>query len=88
MMINDDEKHTQKNATAFVYSCGKSYKCRQGLSVHKKKCLQIKESSSVITSDENREKYYQKVLNNIQETIHLKKIHFCSIVKFMCYFII
>ena len=49
MMTNDDKK-TPKNATAFMCSCGKSYKYRQGLSVHKKKCLQIKESS-VITSD-------------------------------------
>ena len=49
MMTNDDKK-TPKNPAAFMCSCGKSYKYRQGLSLHKKKCLQIKESS-VITSD-------------------------------------
>ena len=42
MMTNDDKK-TPKNPTAFMCSCGKSYKYRQGLSVHKKKCLQIKD---------------------------------------------
>ena len=38
MMTNDYEK-TPKNATAlFVCECGKEYKHRQGLYVHKKKC--------------------------------------------------
>jgi len=75
MMTNDDTK-TPKNAAAFMCSCGKSYKYRQGLSVHKKKCLQIKESS-VITADnkidatllmdmikQNRELQQQLIVSN------------------------
>ena len=75
MMTNDDKKNP-KNAAAFMCSCGKSYKYRQGLSVHKKKCLQIKESS-VITSDnkidatllmemikQNRELQQQLIVSN------------------------
>ena len=42
MMTNDDntdDKNT-KNATSYMCVCGKSYKHRQGLSLHKKKCVQ------------------------------------------------
>ena len=35
--INDDNKMPE-NATAFTCDCGKKYKYRQGLSVHKQKC--------------------------------------------------
>ena len=37
MMTNDDKK-APKNAKAYICDCGKEYKYRQGLSVHKKKC--------------------------------------------------
>jgi len=37
MMTNDDMK-TPKNSKAFTCECGKEYKYRQGLSVHKRKC--------------------------------------------------
>jgi hypothetical protein len=37
MMTNDDNK-VPKNAKAYICDCGKEYKYRQGLSVHKKKC--------------------------------------------------
>ena len=40
MMTNSDIKpqKTPKNPTAYMCICGKSYKYRQGLSLHKKKC--------------------------------------------------
>ena len=37
MMTNDDKK-VPKNAKSYICDCGKEYKYRQGLSVHKKKC--------------------------------------------------
>jgi len=42
MMTNDDNNDDKnaKNAAAYMCVCGKSYKHRQGLSLHKKKCDQ------------------------------------------------
>ena len=42
MMTNDDNNDDKnpKNPTAYMCVCGKSYKYRQGLSLHKKKCDQ------------------------------------------------
>ena len=37
LMTTDDDK-TPKNPAAYICDCGKSYKHRQGLSLHKKKC--------------------------------------------------
>jgi len=39
LMTNDDDKNAE-NAAAYICDCGKSYKHRQGLSLHKKKCVQ------------------------------------------------
>jgi len=39
LMTTDDDK-TPKNPAAYICDCGKSYKHRQGLSLHKKKCVQ------------------------------------------------
>ena len=77
MMTNDDTK-TQKNAKAYICECGKSYKYRQGLSVHRKKCTtKQKDLSSVIISDnkidsnllldlikQNRELQQQLIVSN------------------------
>ena len=77
MMTNDDTK-TQKNAKAYICECGKSYKYRQGLSVHRKKCAtKQKDLSSVIISDnkidsnllldlikQNRELQQQLIVSN------------------------
>jgi hypothetical protein len=42
MMTNDDNNDDKnaENAAAYMCVCGKSYKHRQGLSLHKKKCVQ------------------------------------------------
>jgi len=42
LMTNDDAKNAEnaENAAAYICDCGKSYKHRQGLSLHKKKCVQ------------------------------------------------
>ncbi len=63
MMTNDDkndDKKMPKNAAAllesqFVCECGKRYKYRQGLSVHRKKCS-YEEPKNIITSNEIPEK--------------------------------
>ena len=59
MMTNDDkndDKKMPKNAAAliepqFVCECGKKYKYRQGLSVHRKKCS-YEEPRNIITTNE------------------------------------
>jgi hypothetical protein len=53
--INDDNK-TPKNAAAllqsqFICDCGKMYKYRQGLSVHRKKCLYEEPKNSMTTNE-------------------------------------
>ena len=42
MMTNSDKTSDKnaKNASAYICDCGKSYKYRQGLSLHKKTCIQ------------------------------------------------
>ena len=81
--ITMDNKKCQKNAKnaeikLYVCSCGKSYKYRQGLSLHKKKCAtKQKDLSSVIISDnkidsnllldlikQNRELQQQLIVSN------------------------
>ena len=48
MMTNDDTRMPE-NPKAYICECGKSYKYRQGLSVHKKKCT----AKNVITVMDN-----------------------------------
>jgi hypothetical protein len=43
MMTNDDANDDNKTPKAYVCDCGKKYKYRQGLGVHKKKCQYIEE---------------------------------------------
>jgi hypothetical protein len=56
IMTNDDKKspklaktrqHSPKLAQAYMCSCGKNYKYRQGLSSHKKKCNYIEEIEEI-----------------------------------------
>ena len=77
MMTNDDTENP-KNPRAYICECGKSYKYRQGLSVHRKKCAtKQKDLSSVIISDnkidsnllldlikQNRELQQQLIVSN------------------------
>jgi len=54
MMTNDDNNDDKnpKNPTAYMCVCGKSYKYRQGLSLHKKKCDQ-KTPEKPLENEEN-----------------------------------
>ena len=77
MMTNDDTKMPE-NPRAYICECGKSYKYRQGLSLHRKKCAtKQKDLSSVIISDnkidsnllldlikQNRELQQQLIVSN------------------------
>ena len=77
MMTNGDTKMPE-NPRAYICECGKSYKYRQGLSVHRKKCAtKQKDLSSVIISDnkidsnllldlikQNRELQQQLIVSN------------------------
>ena len=46
MMTNDDTENAEKCQKPYFCICGKSYKHRQGLSVHKRKCLYKEEAIS------------------------------------------
>jgi hypothetical protein len=63
-MVNDDGKMTkdddniiqdvkENSKPCFECSCGKEYKFRQGLFVHKKKCKDINKNNIVMTINEN-----------------------------------
>lgn len=60
---NNNEKNEKKN---FTCECGKIYKHRQSLSVHKKKCILLNECTSLVTIEEKKEiielKEYNKEL--------------------------
>ena len=50
-MLTNVDKVPQKGATPeFICECGKTYKHRQSLSIHKKKCLFIEESTILVES--------------------------------------
>ena len=46
MMTNDDQQKKKTPKPKFVCECGKEYKYKQGLSVHKKKCLFINQEET------------------------------------------
>ena len=53
MMTNSDKisYKNAENAAAYICDCGKSYKYRQGLSLHKKKCIQKTPENEEKTQD-------------------------------------
>jgi hypothetical protein len=55
IMTNDDKKSQKIPLKEFECICGKKYKYRQGLSVHKKKCNYLIESTTLITIEEKKE---------------------------------
>ena len=60
MMTNDDPPIKKSPITKFVCICGKEYKYKQGLSVHKKKCL--------IVNQEETEEREPEIQNEIAPT--------------------
>ena len=69
MMTNDDQKVAKVAINLFACECGKKYKYKQGLSVHKKKCdfiiSSVKDTSNnqlVVSND-----LVMKILNDNQE---------------------
>jgi len=61
------QKNTQKESSVFACHCGKEYKYRQSLSVHKKKCIIKSEDENTIVSDNN-------LTQNSSEVIHLTNL--------------
>ena len=55
MLTNIDNKIPKIPKKEFRCECGKLYKYRQSLSVHKKKCIIINENSSLITIQDKKE---------------------------------
>lgn len=54
MMTNDDIKNAENNSTSpYFCVCGKSYKYRQGLSVHKRKCTHVNNNEPMINKTED-----------------------------------
>jgi len=71
MMTNDDPPIKKSPITKFVCICGKEYKYKQGLSVHKKKCL-------IVNQEETEEREPE-----IQNEIASKKDKDEMIIEFM-----
>ena len=68
MMTNDDAK----NSNDYICLCGKKYKYRQGLSIHKKTCTFVEETEVTEVTEETEEKKEKKEKtynsnNNISE---------------------
>ena len=68
MLTNDDEKMPE-NPKAFICECGKSYKYRQSLHVHKKKCT-AKNVITVIDNDTPSEPTIEYLL---KENLEMKR---------------
>jgi len=64
MMTNDDEE----NSKEYMCSCGKKYKYRQGLSIHKKTCNIVEE-----TSEKTVEKTAEKTTEKTENTCNSDK---------------
>jgi hypothetical protein len=62
MMTNDDAK----NSNDYICLCGKKYKYRQGLSIHKKTCTFVEETEETEETEKKKEKTYNSN-NNISE---------------------
>ena len=68
MLTNTEEKGTKP---LFVCDCGKNYKYRQSLSIHKKKCTFIKNDENVINSNK---KLIKSEVESISESIIIKEL--------------
>lgn len=70
MMTNDDIK-VAKVATAYICDCGKEYKYKQGLSVHRKKCQQLDEIINSSDEIDFKEMFFEMLTQNkeLQNTI-------------------
>jgi hypothetical protein len=65
MMTNDDTRMPE-NPKAYICECGKSYKYRQGLSVHKKKCT-VKNVITVMDNDTPSDPTFEYLLKENME---------------------
>jgi len=72
-MLTNVDRNAPKGATPeFICECGKSYKHRQSLSVHKKKCKFLEESSILSETNNSLENMENKIIEN--ETTDYKAI--------------
>ena len=72
-MLTNVDTNAPKGATPeFICECGKSYKHRQSLSVHKKKCKFLEESSILSETNNSLENMENKIIEN--ETTDYKAI--------------
>lgn len=71
MMTNDDTENAEKCQKPYSCICGKSYKHRQGLSVHKRKC-EFKEDAQNTKDDKVDNKIYDKIYDKIDEQLQEK----------------
>lgn len=66
MLTNVDNNNEKNEKKEFTCECGKIYKHRQSLCVHKKKCILLNECTSLVTIEEKKEiielKEYNKEL--------------------------
>ena len=72
MMTNDDKNDACENSIIWECHCGKIYKYRQGLAVHKKQCAELVQSTiqtTIQTHPIHRMSTNHQILTNNQ--IHL-----------------
>ena len=72
LMINDDNNNIKTSKIIHTCKCGKIYKFKQGLFVHKKKCNYKEENNKSIEKN-NKEDYKELVFKLITENQEFKK---------------
>jgi hypothetical protein len=69
---NSDQENNLSQPTLFICNCGKKYKYKQGLSLHKKKCEGEKKEDIVLIPD-NKDDMKELVLKLINQNSELQK---------------
>jgi hypothetical protein len=70
MMTNDDKKNAE-NDKSYLCECGKEYKYRQGLSLHKKKCSQ--NNTQIVEKKDDDLNYKEMFLVMVEQNKQLQK---------------
>ena len=70
---NSDQENNLSQSKLFICNCGKKYKYKQGLSLHKKKCEGEKKEENTIIESDNKDTMKDLVFKLINENQELRK---------------
>ena len=70
---NSDQENNLSQPKLFICNCGKKYKYKQGLSLHKKKCEGEKKEENTIIESDNKDTMKDLVFKLINENQELRK---------------